>query len=390
MKWCIVTFAGLALIWVWPVKLLAGEYPINNALRHTGYHKKPDADMYLDNNGGLMAMAPYGAALLTDGPGGRGLDFNSDQDFIDTGAIGRYDEHMSLFFGCFNAPVSGNYEFRNAGDDDRCGIWLDLDQDDVFESSLPGLGSNRGEQLSWEDGGTKTVYLDVGSYMFAVTHGEYGGGSRVDVRFKTPAMGGQVIIKPSDPAQAGMWTTVPVPVSEPPVADAGEDIIADANEVVILDANASYDPDGDIVQYTWSALPEDVVLYSGEESSFKTKALGRVEEVIKLTVKDNTGGTSEDTVSILNKRVEEIELTPGPEGPQGPQGEQGPPGQEGEQGPAGITPEEVLLLQEQVSELQEENTILRQQVQELQALLDRISSLTPVRQWLKKEAANTP
>ena len=181
---------------------------INNALRHTGYHKTPDADMYLHNNGGLLAMTPYGTALLTDGPGGRGLDFNNDADFMNTGAINQADNYMNLFFGWFNAPLSGSYGFRNDGDDDRCGIWLDLNQNGVFESSTDGLGSDRFEQLSWEDGGMKTVTLTDGqSYMFAVTHGEITGGSFVDVRFTAPG-GPEVIIKPSDPAQAGMWTTI--------------------------------------------------------------------------------------------------------------------------------------------------------------------------------------
>jgi len=213
MKCCIAALAGLTVLAApGPGRLLACPYTVTGLL-HTGYHEQPDANMYLHNNGGLMAMTPYGTALLTDGPGGRGLDFNNDADFIDTGAVGRYENYMNLFWGCFNAPEAGSYEFRNAGDDNRCGIWLDLDQDGVFESSAPGLGSNKGEQLSWEDCLTKRVTLAPGSYMFAVTHGEYGGGARVDVRFRAPSMFGQVVIKPSDPAQAGMWTTVPEPAT---------------------------------------------------------------------------------------------------------------------------------------------------------------------------------
>ncbi|NQU20168.1 MAG: PEP-CTERM sorting domain-containing protein [Candidatus Nealsonbacteria bacterium] len=186
---------------------------IDNALRHTGYHVEPGSNMDLNNNGGLMAMTPYGTALLTDGPGGRGLDFDEDRDFIDTGAIGQNDYFTNLFFGYYNvsAATAGIHEFRDAEDDDRCGIWLDLNQDGVFESSTPGLGSDRGEQLRWEDKNTKSVFLDPGIYMFAVTHGERYGGSRVDVRFRDPTMSGQVTIKPSDPAQAGIWSTHVIP-----------------------------------------------------------------------------------------------------------------------------------------------------------------------------------
>jgi len=170
--------------------------------------------MDLHANGGLMAAVPYGTTYLTDGPDGDGLDFWSSSEFTNTGAVGRNDWNNNLFFGLFNAPVTGDYEFRVAFYDDRSGLWIDLDQDGVFESSVPGLGSNRGEQLSWDDIETKTVRLDAGSYMFAVTHGQGTGGSRVSVLFKTPAMTtGQAVIKPSDPAQDGLWTAIPEPVT---------------------------------------------------------------------------------------------------------------------------------------------------------------------------------
>ena len=160
--------------------------------------------------------------------------------------------------------------------------------------------------------------------------------------------------------------TVELGPNESPDANAGEDIIADAHEAVILDAISSTDSDGDIVQYTWTALPEDEVLYSGADSTFTTKALGRVEEVIKLTVTDNEGASSEDTVSIFNRRVEEIELTPGPQGEQGPQGIQGEQGLQGEQGPAGITPAEIAQMQVQITALQQANAALLLQIQALE------------------------
>lgn len=156
------------------------------------------------------------------------------------------------------------------------------------------------------------------------------------------------------------FTLVPEPTT-PPIADAGVDIIADASEQVILDASASYDPDGTIVQYTWTALLENKVLYSGPNNTFATKALGRLEEVIKLTVTDDIGVTADDTVSIFNRRLEEIELTPGPVGPQGPQGEQGP---------AGVTPGQIVDMQAQITALQQANILLQQQNAQLQQTID--------------------
>ena len=90
-----------------------------------------------------------------------------------------------------------------------------------------------------------------------------------------------------------------------PVADAGQNQIADTNETIILDGSASYDPDGSVETYTWTRFPDNVVLYSGSGSTYETKALGRVEEVISLTVIDDEGIACEepDIMSILNRKV---------------------------------------------------------------------------------------
>ena len=60
------------------------------------------------------------------GPGGRGLDFDSDGDFIASGAIGQNDNYENLWIGYLNCNTTGVWGIRNAGDDDRAGSWLDL------------------------------------------------------------------------------------------------------------------------------------------------------------------------------------------------------------------------------------------------------------------------
>ncbi|MDP7286632.1 MAG: hypothetical protein QGH94_01430, partial [Phycisphaerae bacterium] len=182
-------------------------------LIHYGYHINNDAlALDLNNNGGLMGGGDptngpnyFGQAVLTAGPGGRGLDFDIDADFTATGAIGQNDDYSNMWLGYLEADETGNWGLRNGGDDDVGAIWIDLDRDGVFESSIPGLGTNRGEQISYEDGGNKLVALTAGErYMVAFLHREGGGGSRADFRFTAPSVG-ERIIKPSDPAQAGLW-----------------------------------------------------------------------------------------------------------------------------------------------------------------------------------------
>ena len=189
-----------------------------NGFLHYGYHfRNNGVAMDLNNNGGMYNNGDpeafqnyFGTSILTSGPDGRGLDFNLDQDFQDAGAIDttRNDNYHNLFVTELVVPPTevGDWEFRRVADDDQMGIWLDIDQDGIFESTTPGLGSDRGEQLQWDnDGAAKIVNLAAGRYLFAVTHSEGASGSQVHVEFKAPSMPGRVTIKPSDPAQDGFW-----------------------------------------------------------------------------------------------------------------------------------------------------------------------------------------
>ena len=183
-----------------------------NALAHFGYHTGPNGVLDLNANGGMMGGGNpvngptfHGLALLTNGPGNRGLDFNNDGDFTATGAIGQNDQYSNLWLGTFTAPQTGNYGFRNAGDDDRGGIWFDNNQNGIFESN-GNLNSGQNDQLSWEDGGWKTVALTAGQeYLIGFTHAEGGGGSRADFRFRGPGVSGEPIVKPGAASQAGLW-----------------------------------------------------------------------------------------------------------------------------------------------------------------------------------------
>ena len=225
-----------------------------------------------------------------------------------------------------------------------------------------------------------------------------------------------------------------VPLENPelyPVANAGEDMIAGANETVILDGSGSHAAHG-IVNYKWTLLPDNIVLYDGLDSTITVTTSGRVDEFFELMVEDAVGWTATDVVQVMNSKVVDLAVNggvPGPDGPtgpQGPQGEQGPegpmgyagpqgeqglagpvgpegpqgeqgiPGPQGEQGVAGpegpmgpegpagpqgeqglpgITPEEVAQLQSQIAQIQSENAALRQLVSENRSLLEQLPQL---------------
>jgi len=96
--------------------------------------------------------------------------------------------------------------------------------------------------------------------------------------------------------------TITVLSTDIPVADAGDSINAEANSSVLLDGSASFDPDGNIVNYKWRRLPmiqASDVLCDGTDPACSTMALGRAEEVIELEVTDNDGMKATDTISIF-------------------------------------------------------------------------------------------
>ncbi|HUT11406.1 MAG TPA: PEP-CTERM sorting domain-containing protein, partial [Thermoguttaceae bacterium] len=135
-----------------------------------------DTLMDFSNGGGLMAQAPVGTTVFTGN-----FDINGDGVFRGLiPEITRNDNYQTLFTGMFNATVSGDYYLQFANKDDRVVMYLDLDQDGVFQS---------GERMLGLGNGNRTQYIDAGEYAVAFGHMEGGGGSRIRFLMTTPAGG---------------------------------------------------------------------------------------------------------------------------------------------------------------------------------------------------------
>ena len=103
-------------------------------------------------------------------------------------------------------------------------------------------------------------------------------------------MGDQAILHFDD------LTFVPVPLNQPPVADAGEDQVIEATgplTSVQLDATESWDPDGDNLSYSWTI--DDVAM----DGATPTVTLGLGTYAAQLLVDDGNGATATDEVTIV-------------------------------------------------------------------------------------------
>lgn len=87
-----------------------------------------------------------------------------------------------------------------------------------------------------------------------------------------------------------------------PVADAGPDQTVDPYDLVTLDGTRSFDTDGTVASYAWSQTSGTTVTLSSSSASQPTftapATLTGASLVFSLTVTDNNGATSTDTVTI--------------------------------------------------------------------------------------------
>ena len=119
-----------------------------------------------------------------DDPAGNGFFFSGDADFQNAGiGISQNDQYMDLWLADFNAPETGIYKFKMDQRDDFVTIWVDLDQNGIFETT----GSAGNEKM----GGNNNNFTSINqtlvggqTYKIALAHGEGGGGSSFEHGFR--------------------------------------------------------------------------------------------------------------------------------------------------------------------------------------------------------------
>ena len=178
-------------------------------LAHFGYKGTANDNSYVDiaNGGGLLGMTPAGETFFTNGPGGRGLDFNGDGDFRAlVPEINVNDKYQNLFHGVLVAPVDGDYEFHllEVNGSNPSSLWLDLDKDGVFKNP----GTQGDERLAGPtQNGVVVKTLAQGVYRFAIAHRHWTNTGQIKVLFARDGAV-PVTLKPANPNQTGYWASV--------------------------------------------------------------------------------------------------------------------------------------------------------------------------------------
>jgi hypothetical protein len=126
------------------------------------------------------------------------------------------DVFTAGFFGKFNTPTTGAYTFGSGLQDDEVALWVDINQNGVFERNgssgderIQGAGCCGGADPNATNNAVITL-LGGQKYSVAFIVQDTGGGSSVAVKWdlgSIPGPGGlSKFVNPGDPAQVGFWS----------------------------------------------------------------------------------------------------------------------------------------------------------------------------------------
>ena len=262
-------------------------------------------------NAGTDQLAQAGAAVSLNGSG------SSDPD----GTIASYGwtqtagTTVSLAGAgtatpSFTAPsVSGTLTFQLTVTDNNGATATDTVTVSVNLTPVADAGTDQfaqaGAAVSLNGSGSIDPDGTIVSYNWVQTAGttvSLAGAVTATPSFTAPSVSGTLTFQltVTDNNGATATDTVTMSVNLPPVADADTDQLAQAGAAVILNGTGSNDPDGTIATYNWIQTAGSTVSLAGAGTatpSFTAPAVSG-SLTFQLTVTDNNGATSTDTINV--------------------------------------------------------------------------------------------
>ena len=210
------------------------------------------------------------------------------------------DDFGSRISGLLCAPVSGEYTFWVAGDDQvqlRLSTDSNPDNASVIAYHNEYTGVNEWDKYPIQK--SAAITLEAGqTYYIEALHKEGNSGDSLSVGWQLPDSTMERPIPVTYFSLPANSTLDPIGVE--PVADAGPDQNVLVNQLVQLTATNSSDSDGTIVRYLWTQTAGVTVTLSSTSAEQPTFTAPRNEATLtfKLTVTDNDGLTKDDNVII--------------------------------------------------------------------------------------------
>ena len=127
---------------------------------------------------------------------------------------------------------------------------------------------------------------------------------------KTPTSSGQIVHNPLS-QDSTVFLNPGAPPPQPPIASfTYTPTYPEVNQIVTFDASASYDPDGNIVSYTWDFGDSNITTTSNPIINHRYTSYG--DYPVRLTVTDNDGltGQTETTIHVSQHPVASFTFTP--------------------------------------------------------------------------------
>ncbi len=196
------------------------------------------------------------------------------------------NNYASRIRGYVCPPLSGNYTFYIAGDDD-CELWLSTDNSTNNKRKIASISgwTNVGDYTKYSSQQSSTISLLAGnSYYLEVIQKEGSGNDHVSVGWKLPE---GTLERPIKSNRISAY------INQVPTASVATfvSIILPNNSIALQ--STSFDNDGSIKTYNWTKiLGGGIINGSSSSMTLQLTNLPVGENIYRLTVKDNSGAES--------------------------------------------------------------------------------------------------